>query len=325
MTFHRRTKDVARRQWRGILMSMGMGEHHLTGRNVSCPICGGKDRFRWINDNGDGGGICNQCGGFADGAHLVAAWKGVEWKDANRMVDDILGNHRFEPDKPRPQMTDDDRRKLMLDTYRETVAVQPGDLVHAYLETRHVAERIYPGALRFGPRMRDGDGGVRPCMVALVGVHGDMDERGRQRFVTMHRTFLRPDGLGKAEMASPRKMMPGPVPDGACVMLSDWPGHGPIGIAEGIETAMSASALFDIPVWAALNATMLTKWLPPAGADEVVIFSDNDRSFTGQCAAYTLAKTLRKAQPDLDLKILTPPTEDTDWADAWVLHIGGKA
>lgn len=325
MTFHRKTKDVARRQWRGILQRMGMDEKHLTGRNVPCPICAGTDRFRWINDNGDGGGICNQCGGFADGIHLIMAWKGVDWRDASRMVDDILGNHRFEPGKPKSEMSKDDRRKMMLDVYRETVEVKPGDLVHTYLESRRIAERIYPAALRFAPRMRDGDGGVRPCMVALVGVHGDKGDNGQQRFTTMHRTFLRPDGSGKAEMESQRKMMPGEVPDGACVMLSSWPGYGPIGIAEGIETAMSASALFDIPVWAALNATMMTKWVPPEGADEVVIFADNDRSFTGQWAAYTLARSLRKQQPDLDLKILTPGIEGTDWADEWMLQSGGKA
>ncbi|QLF85297.1 putative DNA primase [Salmonella virus STSR3] len=37
----------------------------FNGKHQPCPYCGGKDRFRWtdkINEKGDGGNICNQCG-----------------------------------------------------------------------------------------------------------------------------------------------------------------------------------------------------------------------------------------------------------------------
>ena len=55
---------------------------------------------------------------------------------------------------------------------------------------------------------------------------------------------------------------------------------------------MAASALFDIPVWAALNATMIEKWTPPPDCEEVVIFGDNDPLFGGQAAACRLAHRL---------------------------------
>lgn len=318
---HDKTAHAAKGKWRGILQHYGIPAQHLDGKQHPCPLCQGKDRWRYDDLEGRGTSICNQCGA-RDGAALVVAMTGRGYGDVLGEIDGLVGNIKAED--PRPQIDPAKRDNMLREAYMSSKPIVPGDLAHRYLESRRIAERVYPEALRFAPKLADGDGGIRPCMVAMVGVHGEM-KGGRQRFVTMHRTFLRPDGGGKAEMENPRKLMPGSVPDGACVMLSSWPGHGPIGIAEGIETAMSASALFDIPVWAALNATMLTKWQPPEGADEVVIFADHDRSFTGQWAAYTLARALRKQQPDLDLKILTPGIEGTDWADEWMLKSGGRA
>ena len=122
-------------------------------------------------------------------------------------------------------------------------------------------------------------------------------------------------------MTSPRKMMPGALPEGACVALSEWTG-GPIGIAEGLETAMSASALFDLPVWSAISANMLEKWTPPVGAEEVVIFGDNDASFTGAASAYALAKRLRHELPaEVDVLVKIPEVAGEDWSDVWTRHV----
>ena len=55
----------------------------------------------------------------------------------------------------------------------------------------------------------------------------------------------------------------------------------------------------------------LKSWEPPEGVRGVVIFADNDINFTGQEAAYTLAKKLSK----LSVEIRIPETPGTDWAD----------
>ncbi len=304
--YHRKTSEAAKGQWRGILATLGVPETALKDKHGPCPMCGGVDRFRFDNKEGKGTWICTHCGA-GDGMNLAIAYTGKEYRDVASEVDTILGNHKFEPDKPKHEMTDEQRRTALREVYSSSKPVQHGDLVSQYLEARGVGEIVFPDALRFAPSLRDGEGAVRPAMVALVGRpdQGKMD--------TLHRTYLRPDGKAKAEMASPRKMMPGEMPDGACVMLSKWTGRGTLGIAEGIETAMSASALYDVPVWAAINSTMLAKWLPPESCDEVVIFGDNDAKFGGQAAAYKLAH--RIAVKGIEVAVKIPEAVGDDWND----------
>lgn len=303
MTFHRRTVEAAKGRWRGILLEFGLPESCLRDRHGPCPMCGGEDRFRWDNKEGSGSYICNQCGA-GKGVDLAIAYTGKEYRDVCDQIDQMVGNLKVEASKP--TMTPEARRDMLRDTYAATQPIKPGDLAHRYLEARGVEELIYPKALRFAPKMRDGDGGSRPAMVAMVGLPG------QSKFVSMHRTFLKPDGSGKAEMAAPRKLMAGELPDGACVMLSEYT-SGPLGIAEGIETAMSASALYGIPVWAAINSTLLTKWQAPEGCEEVAIFGDNDAKFGGQSAAYALAHKL--AVKGIAVTVHIPDTPGTDFND----------
>jgi len=227
-------------------------------------------------------------------------------------VDRIIGNETVEPDDVRPAWTDADRLAALREVAQQTVRVTKGDLVDKYLTARGVGEVIYPKTLRFAPSLRDGDGGLCPAMVATVqGPDGTN--------VSLHRTFLRGDGLAKAEMKAPRKLMPGSVPPGSCIRLAEYTG-GALGIAEGIETAMSASAMFGILVWSAINATMLAKWTPPEGCTEVAIFGDNDASFAGQAAAYELARRL--AVNHVTVTVHIPPKVGDDWND--ILVLGGR-
>lgn len=86
-----------------------------------------------------------------------------------------------------------------------------------------------------------------------------------------------------------------------------------LGIAEGVETALSASVAFGLPVWSAISAGGLEKWAPPTGVNRVVIFGDNDLSGTGQASAWILAKRLIAADVAVDVRI--PAIPGTDWAD----------
>lgn len=300
-----KTTYAAKGKWRGILLTLGLPESCLKDLHGPCPLCGGKDRFRWDNKDGHGTYICSQCGA-GDGMKLAIEYTGKQFREVASMIDEMVGNVRPDAIPAKRELTDEQRRNALRDTYKATQQVQAGDLVHRYLETRGVEELIYPDALRFAPKLRDGEGGIRPCMVAMVsGPDG--------KPVSMHRTFLKPDGSGKAEMASPRKMMPGELPDGACIRLGEYVAGGPLGIAEGIETAMSASALYDMPVWAAINSAILKKWLPPEGCPEVAVFGDNDPKFGGQAAAWALAHRL--AVKGIEVSVHIPDRTGADWND----------
>lgn len=84
--------------------------------------------------------------------------------------------------------------------------------------------------------------------------------------VALHRTFVRPDGAGKAELppGTPAKMALGPTAGGA-VRLTEGPGR--LVVAEGLETALGLGCgLLDGPaaIWAALSTSGLRGLhLPP--------------------------------------------------------------
>ena len=300
--FHQRTADAAKGKWRGILMSLGLPEKCLRDKHGPCPLCTSEDNFRWDNKDGTGSFICTCRAG--SGMDLAIEYTGRDFKEVAKLIDGMVGNLKVEAE--RPQMSGEKRRDILRDTYKATQPITPDDLAHRYLKSRGVDELIYPNALRFAPSLRDGDGGTRPAMIAMVGVHG------HEKFVSMHRTFLAPNGMAKAEMASPRKMMAGELPEGACVMLSEYIG-GPLGVAEGIETAMSASALYGMPVWAAINSSLLAKWSPPEDCHEIAIFGDNDRKMGGQAAAYNLAHRL--AVKGREVTVHIPPVVGQDFND----------
>jgi putative DNA primase/helicase len=305
VAFHDKTAHAARGKWKGILMALGVPDSCLTGKHGPCPFCAGTDRFRFLDKGGSGSWVCNQCRHSppGTGVDFVMGHTGLPFADAAARVGEIVGN--VTPDTPRnnrPEMTEEQRRRLLRSMWTEAKPLEDGDLVTRYLASRG----LYAGTpeLRFAPSVRDGEGSERPAMIARV-LAPDAS-----RVVTLHRTFLRPDGLAKAEMASPRKLAPGTIPEGAAIRLG--PVADAMGIAEGIETALAAAQLFEQPVWAAISSAMLEKWTPPAGCNEVAVYADNDRKFGGQAAAYALAHRLSR---DFDVTVKLTPIVGSDWND----------
>lgn len=59
-----------------------------------------------------------------------------------------------------------------------------------------------------------------------------------------------------------------------------------LGIAEGLETALSTTQIYDVPTWMLGNATYLKTFVAPPHVDHLVIYADNDRTGTGLAAAF---------------------------------------
>lgn len=73
-------KQVACGRWQDVFSSCGIEFRH-NKKHGPCPICGGKDRFRVDDKNGDGTWYCNHCGA-GDGLKLVTLWMNNDIKQA---------------------------------------------------------------------------------------------------------------------------------------------------------------------------------------------------------------------------------------------------
>lgn len=194
-----------------------------------------------------------------------------------------------------------------------------------YLNSRALSVRyVSQDAVRFHPSMAyfDGDGnkvGDFPCMVAAI-----RDTDGQ--LVTLHRTYLSPTG-GKAKIpggGSIKKMMP--VPSGkdvkGCAIQLTPVNGGVMGVAEGMETALSAHRATGIPTWAAISAVLQECFEVPEGVHTVVVWADKDRSRTGEVSADALAQRL--AQVGVRVHVMLPSTaipataKSIDWNDVLV-------
>lgn len=122
----------------------------------------------------------------------------------------------------------------------------------------------------------------------------------------LHRTFLRPDGSGKAPV-QPDKMMLGPCAGGA-VMLA--PAAHCLMVGEGIETVLSAMRATGLPGWAALSTSGLGALGLPPEVVEVVILADADPA--GEAAAVRAAR--RWTREGRRVRIARPP-EGLDFND----------
>lgn len=280
-------RDRMRGRWHGLLPALGVPASFLNGKHQPCPLCGGKDRARFDDKDGNGTWICNQCGS-GDGIALVMKINGWDFKVAADRVDALAGD--VPPRVARPQADPEKQRQAMIRKWTEAGGIDA--VVTKYLALRG----IDPGHV---PDLRENH---RNEMLALV---RDASGAGCQ----VHRTLLTPEGR-KADLEQVRMFMPGPIPDGACVRLMSH--EGTLGIAEGIETAFSAAILFDVPCWAALNTSLLKKWQVPAEVRKVVVFADNDANFAGQAAAYELARRLVSG---VEVEVRAPTIVGTDWND----------
>lgn len=81
--------DAARGRWPSVLACFGVRTELLTGKHGPCPGCGGRDRFRFDDKDGEGSFICSQGGGgnlAGNGLTLLQHVTRWEWK---RCVEEI--------------------------------------------------------------------------------------------------------------------------------------------------------------------------------------------------------------------------------------------
>jgi hypothetical protein len=155
------------------------------------------------------------------------------------------------------------RRDLVTRIWHQTGPAS-GSLTAHYLASRGIVSPPPPD-LHFHPVLRHPTGAYAPAMVAAVrNVHGDV--------TGLHRTWLREDGAGKANL-SPAKAMLG-ICRGGAVRLAAVDDE--LGVSEGIESGLSVQQATGLPVWAALSTSGLTGLLMPGRVRRIVVLADGD-------------------------------------------------
>ncbi len=143
--------------------------------------------------------------------------------------------------------------------------------VETYLRGRGIGTTDQMPSLRFHPACfyRPAGGGPVARLPAMLAAITDLE--GQQ--TGTHRTWLRSDGSGKADIDTPRRAMGALLGNGVQFGVP-----GDILIAgEGIETVLSVrSALPDMPVLAALSSGHLAAIRFPAGLRRLYVLRDRD-------------------------------------------------
>lgn len=301
MTLRHDTVKEAQGKWYGILTSLGIDQNYLRNKHGPCPMCEGRDRFRFDDKEGKGTWFCNQCGA-GNGIQLLMGVTGWDFKTAAAKVDSLLGV--VEPTKSQPKR---DALPYLRRVAGELVTVEGINPVRLYLRSRGI--RDFPTeALRLHPALPYFDEnrqlvGKFPAMVARIS-----DVNGRA--LTYHVTYLTSDGR-KAPVECVKKVLPSNASiTGGAIRLSPVAAH--LALAEGIETALAVRQLYSVPCWAAVNANLMEKFEVPEGVERLTIYADNDSSFTGQKAAFVLANRLHKK---FRVAVEVAPAVDSDFAD----------
>jgi len=196
-----------------------------------------------------------------------------------------------------------------------------GTLADTYLRSRGLTQGSMMSALRFHPKCWHRDEGqtrstTRPALIAAV-----TDGAGLCQGV--HRTWLAPDGQGKARVETQRRAMGHLL--GNAVRLT--PHDDFLVVGEGIETMLSlVEAMPDLPAWAALSSGHLGAVLLPEGVQRLYIAIDRDPA--GRAAAERLSA--RATELRIAVRVLEPRLGDfnddlrANGADALRQHLASQ-
>lgn len=294
--------QIATGHWQTILTSFGIGSEYLRNKHGPCPLCGGSDRFRFDNRDGRGTYFCSQCGS-GNGMQLATRYANLDFNEAYDRITKLVEGKA--PKAWRAKADQDTCMKAIIRAWQSgQEATNLTGPVQAYLKKRTGRHWASNSLRECTAIWNNHEQKHFPAMVWKVA-----SPEGKA--INLHITHLTSTGE-KAQIERAKLFMAGTIPEGSAIRLMK---EAPVmGVAEGVETALAASIMFGMPVWATGNATLLAKWVPPELAEKITIFGDNDESFTGHAKAYALANRLTvQFKKQVDVKIC--PEIGKDFAD----------
>ena len=273
------------------------GNWHGTYGLTQCPVHDDRTPSLKVSDRSGGEGITVHCFAGCD-------WRPIKDDLRSRgILPDWEGKSRSPAPKRKPRSIqpkrDDrpDRRDTAAAIWETTQAIG-GTVGENYLRNRGITTEL-PPLLRFAYLKHGPTGLSFPTLVA-----GVQDADGK--FCGIHRTFLKPDGAGKAEVLEP-KMALGPIAGGT-VRLA--PVGNTVALVEGIEDGLAVQQMTGQPAWACLGTSGFKNFEPPDRIEQVILAPDADNG--GENVIEAAARRL--ANMGLDVRTAMP-APGKDWCD----------
>ncbi len=261
----------------------------------NCPSCGYADAFSLTVKDGKPLWHCHACGD-GEGIQLCLQAQGL----LGGRRESFSFVRRFQPMQRVQKEADPGKRDYARKLWAGSLPIT--DTVAAdYLHGRGLVGP-YPAALRFLPDCPHTPTGQKHPTIIAAGMRWP-----DAKLIAIHRTYLKPDGSGKIDHPQARMML-GDATGGA-VQLA--PAAERMGVAEGIETALSVQQETGLPMWACLSTSGLQNVMLPDIVREVVICADNDAP--GLKAAHAAADRLSLLGKQV--RIALPPQAGHDFND----------
>lgn len=306
-------KAAAHGHWTTVLSALGVSSSFLVDKHGPCPVCNGKDRFRFDDKNGDGGYFCNSCGA-GDGFRLLMLTQRWSFPVALQAVANILGvtpgstNSIAACYNSKPKisifrraitaMPEADQKAVSYNNWlwSDSRPIERGTPAYEYFKRRcngwYADMACESASLRCHPGLnyKDGDQdfGKLPVIIGKVqNLEGEL--------ITLRRIYLTPDG--RKAPGNCKRLTPGlfaGASKGAALRLFEPESGCPLIVGEGIETTLAAVHLWGTPGWAAGDAGQMESILlpPPDMVREVLIAVDHDLNERGEIAARKLEQRL---------------------------------
>lgn len=304
----KKVRDEAKNKWRSILEHVGgIDPVLLDGKHHKCPRDGeGENRFRFSNRSGTGNYFCACSDGSKDGFDMLQCCRGLGFKDAAKEIEEFLGTESSAVADKAPARKTAARIRQDLNAVK-AARCSNDDVVSTYLRSRllRMPERdVFQVKTHYGlfPIGIDED---QHAMASVLRRPDSTPE-------TIHLTYLTPAGE-KAKHERPRILMTPLASVRGCAVRLAAPEDGVLGVGEGIESSLSARALYGFPTWATISANGMASFELPTDIEirQLHIFADRDSNFVGQAAAYNLARRITQKNRGVEVQVWIGGSFDT--------------
>jgi hypothetical protein len=264
-----------------------------------CPRCGGRDRFS-INTRKQ----CFNCRGFGGGGviDMVMHIDDVDFNEALALLGGeelpraIRLHQHVDRDDGDAHEREQHRKAAWMWSRRRPIT---GSIAERYLREARGVTCPLPVTLGFLPPARPEQ---HSALIAAFATPEEIQPGVLAAPVavdSVHLTLLRPDGSGKADV-KPNKITIG-SPGGLPIVLAPPNDLLALGIAEGIEDALSLHEALGIGAWAAGSAPFMPK-LAPQISDWIEAFTIELHPDGGRRCALELAEKIRERGTDVFLR-----------------------